>query len=92
MMILYPNVGSGEGFVRKLVRANAPKFSARFNAQKSSSHRSNVLKNCKFKTEEFLDRMDGMNRMRTGARAFLLSLLERGIRDFILFIPSILSK
>ena len=40
-------------------------------------------------TEEFLD---GMNRMRTGARAFLLSLLERGIRDFILFIPSILSK
>ena len=39
-----------------------------------------------------MDRMDGMNRMKTDACAFLLSLPASGIGDFILFIPATLSK
>ena len=42
--------------------------------------------------KSFLDRMDGMNRMKTGAAASLLSPPAPGIRDFILQILSILSK
>ena len=42
------------------------------------------IRNANLRQRSILDRMDGMNRIKTGADAFLLSLPALGMRHFIL--------